>query len=104
MRPEFNIANSGIKITSFNCYGFKSSVPNVCYLSLNSDTQLLQELWLGHHETHLLHTVHPDLTKQLNLATTKKYSNIEFKIGSPHIVYSSEAKLWKKSEFSKLEE
>ena len=56
----FNSANSSIKTTTFNCHGFKSSIPDICNLCLNNDIIFLQELWLAHDEIQLLRNVHPD--------------------------------------------
>ena len=52
--------NLVLKIVSFNCHGFKSSLSDIRSLCNSYDIIFLQELWLYKTELHLLHKVHPD--------------------------------------------
>ena len=49
---------NGLKIVTFNCHGFKSSVYDILLLCEQFDVILLQELWLSCEDISLLRSIH----------------------------------------------
>ena len=47
-----------MKIVTFNCHGFKSSVHDIILLCEQFDVIILQELWLSSEDVSLLRSIH----------------------------------------------
>ena len=80
-----------MKIVTFNCHGFKSSVQDIILLCEQFDVIILQELWLSSEDVSLLRSIHKAFEAY---AVSAMNDQLGIQVGRP---FGGIGVLWRKS-------